>query len=242
MLCPVDSFACLNAGYNKSFPLAIINSNELISFDVDIQRSGRINEPTDNRFSWYMRISLVHYNNEQKVINKIPFQTLTYLGENYAVELSYYLSKRIQFFKKFYPNMDWLTPWHLSFCNYQKNCNEVAFVSQKSKDFIKYQNRNYPFTTLKNEAKYSRGFDDYSSDIFYINSVRLFHSKAAKLLVLHMHTGHDVSIGFYNENSKDYSKPKEYTPNFPFRELKNSVYFEPMMHHGFGTDIFIFVD
>lgn len=242
IVAPKGLFACLDAGYYKIFPLAIVNVDEIISFDVDVHRSGIIDQPTDERFSWRLEINLVHYNNEQKLIKKIPFDTLFYKGENYAVMLSYYLGSRIKSFKKFQPWINWLSPRSISFCNYQKSCADVAFHSEKNKDWIRYNDRNYPLLILKDEAKYSRGFDDYSSDIFYMNSVRLFQANGKKLLVVHMQTGHEISLGYYDKNSSDYIKPLEYVPNFPFNELKTSIYFEPIMHHGFGTDVFVFVD
>jgi hypothetical protein len=69
----------------------------------------------------------------------------------------------------------------------------------------------------------------------YINSVRIYQIAGKRLTVVHLGTGqiHELPDG------KTDPPGKEYTPEFSFQTIDDSIFIEPVLHHGHGFDFYI---
>ena len=87
---------------------------------------------------------------------------------------------------------------------------------------------------------------------FAIGSIRRFTVSDKELVVIHLQRGHELAMGWITNNPADPRLKRddddnddfaiimqEHTPDIPFSKIESSVYEEPLMHHGYGFDVFM---
>ena len=82
-----------------------------------------------------------------------------------------------------------------------------------------------------------------------IATKRILKNKKMTIVLTHIASGHEMTYrttdpklaGKENEDGITLELSKEYSADFPFKEIHKSAYEEPIMHHGYGIDLFITV-
>lgn len=231
--------ACAVADQYRLFPLGICNTG-FVFVEAHMHRT---DDPDGNDYEmaekWYGQSFLSIYNKEHKLIKKQLLDSMT-LKSNIRpdVFMKTMFDKGLAQAKEFF-GFTAATPDYLSYCDFQQTCNEARLKVDTLKKNVSIELNNkkrYEVSVLKDTSSiagryvsYYKGFNggviDYER--LYISSIRKFTVGSLKLTVVHL-TGGDII-----------EKTKEYKPGFVFNELKNSVFYEPVMNHGHGFDFFI---
>ncbi len=147
------------------------------------------------------------------------------------------------------PGLIYAEPLNISFCNYQPNCtnaslqtdtiNNKAYIILKSKIKQEVSVLYDSSSIASNYINYYYGFDyepsesrmRYIIEGLLINSIREYKDDNYNLTIIHLGKGQD----FRQEGDI----PKEFKPDISFNTLENSIFKEPILHHGHGFDFFI---
>jgi len=249
----IISFACLHAYQFKIFPVGVAD-NKIVTVDFKIHRADYVsNDDDEHRAMWFLYAFVSTYEQNQKLIEAIPFDSIVVKSDNYVEKLKEIYDVAFVKIQMSFPSIELFTPKYISFCDFQKKCKliEVDIRTSISEDTylisidtatIKYKNKKYVLDILKDSLYY--GFDekflyvDVDIQDFRISSYRIYKTKNVKLIVFHLATGDEL----HWRKEEDENPAKEYTPDFPFNDIKNSVYTEPLLHHGYGFDAFIIIE
>lgn len=234
----VNSFGCLGAYLHKLFPIGICPQG-IVSAEMHFFRSGTGKEH-DVTF-WKIRSSLVIMDGDNKVIREIYRDSAQCTG-NYTNKSQKLFDKMLSKASAI-PGMTFTAPFYLSFCNYQSNCAVVSMKKDSTAGDIvlAFQNTSFRVPVLKDTSSSlarNLGTDQNGFDPnklirrLRIGSVRQYHAGDKILLVVHLQTGHELSMGWMDG-------AKEYPPEFPYNNLQKSFYKEPLLHHGLGFDVII---
>lgn len=250
----LNSFACLSAKQHKLFPIGILEG-KIIAIEAHIHRTEDINRNDKNETSrsvsekWIIKSYVVIYDTSQKLISKTEIDSAEIKGHSYTTLLQSHYIRGLLRIKSLYHNLDYFTSDYISFCDYQKKCKKLELKrdSIAKKDSFKYKNTEYviKFEENKKDKASALFIDDLSS--YYLSSVRIYKAKGVELVIGHLATGHEVSMGWITKNPEEketkdgykYKARKEYLPDFKLKELYTAIYQEPLMHHGYGFDFFI---
>lgn len=251
----LSAFACLFAKQHKLFPVGINNDN-IVFIETHIYRAEDISKNDKERntlkIKWEIKTYISIYNKSQDLISKTEIDDSEIKGDSYVQLLKTSYAKGLFQIESLYPNLDHFTAEYLSFCDYQKKCKrlEIQHDSLNKKDTFKYKKQDFNVKLPSN--KNDEESDTFTGDLsaYFLNSIRVYKTKDLELVIGHLATGHEVSMGWITDNPKNKSnesgdpihEAKPYDPDFEFKELHVPVYQEPIMHHGYGFDLFIVKD
>lgn len=248
----INAFACLSAKQHKLFPVGVIDDN-LIFIEAHIYRTEDrdINDKERHllKVKWIIKSYVTIYDKSQKLISRTEIEEDVIKGDSYLPLLQATYTRGLFQVKSLYSELDYFKADYLSFCDYQKKCSKVELISDSiaKKDFLKYKDKSYrlKLNTTEKEAESATFTDDLS--FYYINSIRVYKTKDLEIVVGHIATGHEVSMGYIvndpnkktTEDGMEIKEREPYLPDFEFKEIYTAVYQEPIMHHGYGYDLFI---
>lgn len=228
-------------------------NEQIISVDIKIYRTQDITTQKDPslEISWYIETYLSTYNEYQKLIQKQLLNKQSIHKKGYAYEIQLEYEKAFRVVEKMYPNIEYFQPKAISFCEFQNKCKmmESYYDEKEDKDYIRYKGKNHLISVIKDATYYgfkeSAFFSDRVSG-YNISSTRIYKLKNIELIVGHFESGHESSMGWIthdpNKKPKDESDiviyMKEHTPNINFTDIKKTTYEEPLLHHGYGFDLF----
>ena len=255
-------FACLNAYQFKVFPVGVYRG-QIVSVDVEVIRTsvfqGNIHYGLHYEVKekvqvlWILRAYRSVYDKNQKLISSVPLDTIFTIQKDYTNDLQQLYSKGFDRIKSEFPDIELFRPYRLTFCGYRQKCRELRVKndSLNNVDIIEYQGVEYPVKFIRGENYYNLGYSSVSGEDFlthyYISSYRIYKANNMELIVTHFGTGHEISMGWITDNPDKKSKDegdiviyaKEYVPDIPFKDIKTVVYKEPLLHHGYGFDVFV---
>jgi len=247
----IISFACLNAYQFKIFPVGVAD-DKIVTVDFKIHRAD--NWPDDEfGMQWFLYAYISTYEQNQKLIKATPFDSVNVKSDNYLEKLKEVYDVAFAKIQKDFPSIELFMPKYISFCDFQKKCKllEVDIRINYDEDIglsidtatVKYRNKKYELNILKDSLYYGfNGVREYYQTPNEISSYRIYETKKIKLIAFHLAAGDLIlyrAAGMIDLDEKDIPSGKEYKPNLKFKDIKKSVYEEPLLHHGYGFDAFI---
>ncbi|MGB5983489.1 MAG: hypothetical protein WBG46_15220 [Nonlabens sp.] len=245
--CFFQSKACLNADQHKIFPIGVVDGKILV-LKAHLHRTHSDlkseNEWTVNPM-WIITSTLNIYDRNQNLKSESFFKESTVHKEEYAVELSIIFDTALENIDSRFPEIEYFKPTYISFCDFQKKCNRLEFISKEDSDdqtFV-YAGQQFNLNTTYFDELTKPMTNSSSLSNYYISSVRIFKSQKFELVLAHVANGHEVSMGFIGGSSDSVHVENKYIseenrPDVSFENLGLSIYQEPLMHHGFGYDFF----
>jgi hypothetical protein len=259
----ISSFGCLNTYQFKIFPVGVYNDT-ILTIDVLIRRTSQVE---GNRWlelgldsldewseMWIINAFISKYDKNQKLFEKKDIGMTYSIGENYLDSLQTIYLKGFDKIKSLYSDLKVFKPTYISFCDFQQSCEliELSNDSITDKDYLIYDKKKYPVDIIRDTSYYAFGKCVYHPENIlglYANSIRIYKSDNYQLVISHIATGHEIGMGwitsdpeiFREKQAKDepISLAKEFKPDIDFGDIRQSVYEEPLLHHGYGFDIFI---
>lgn len=238
-----QGFSCLSANQFKIYPVGSLDEN-IITIEADIHRTENRDSIEVDIFSklWIIRTSLTIYDQCQQIQKTIALDSFTHAGEDYLESLSHYYTKGYNRILFEYPDINLFEVEYLSCCDYQHDCHDVKIEH----DSIKKQNYLYIQKTNKQvpiQLDTSKAFIQHyhiTEAPMYINSVLKYHNSEINLMLVHLGTGHEIYLREKYKDDKDFSPYpiEEQKPVFSKRSISQAIYIEPILHHGFGFDVF----
>mgnify|MGYP006278291689 CR=1 FL=1 len=259
----ISSFACLNTYQFKIFPVGVYQDT-ILAIDVQIRRTSQaegadrmelgLDSVDGGSEMWIIKAFVSKYNKKQKLIKKEHFGITYSIGKNYLDSLQRIYLKGFNKLNNQYPDLKQFKPVYLSFCDFQQSCELVELYNDSAtdKNFLIYEGKKYPVDIIRDSTYYAFGERVYHSGNIldlYLNSIRIYQANGYLLVISHLATGQEIGMGWITSDPKIYeqkkakdepvSLAKEYKPRVDFKDIKQSVYEEPLLHHGYGFDIFI---
>ncbi|MEN8125748.1 MAG: hypothetical protein ABFR32_11535 [Bacteroidota bacterium] len=264
LLYSINGFACMNTYQFKIFPIGVYN-DYIVTIDVKIYRTSIYegNRKYDLNFKskdtlgmdemWIIETYHSVYNKNQKLISTTALDIVYSTKSDYTKDLQKTYVTGFEKILMSYKELKLFKPDFLSFCDYKKKCRiiEAKKDTIKDNDIIVYKETNYPVTITQDEKYYgfnnSPYFTKNSLSSYSISSTRIYRTNKIEIIIGHFGTGHELSMGWITDDPEKKPKDesdivilaKEHIPEIKFDEIKTSVYKEPLLHHGFGYDIFI---
>lgn len=239
-----------------------MSQEKIVTVDVQIRRTstyegnrslnlGLENVKPGNEM-WILCSYISTYDKNQKLISLTPLDTTFSIGKTYADTLDKTYQCGLKRIATEFTDVEYFKPEYISFCDFQQKCNLVKIQSDTvlNKDYVVYEGKKYQTYIVQDTSYYGFGRSPYHPETItglYINSVRVYRTKTMKLVIAHLATGHEISMGWITNDPKKAGKTeygeitlsKEYEPDFAFTDIMKSTYVEPLIHHGYGFDIFI---
>ncbi len=255
VLFSIDSFACMATTQFKMFPIGIGNG-EIITADTFIYRSSYRGEKKEkgirnNKTMWNIELSIAIYDLKGNIVSMEVIEKLTVKEEKYDAHLKTAYKKLLHTSKLKYPNLNFFTPKYISFCDFQKKCEilKVKNDTVNKKDYLIYRNKKHPISLAKYEKYKQSALFTGNLSSYYVSSTRVYNTKNTELVIAHLQTGHEVSMGWINDDPISTPKeedvynpniiPKEHKPEIQFNKLSEAIYQEPLLHHAYGFDFFV---
>lgn len=255
------SFACLNTYQFKIFPVGV-SQDKIVTVDVQIRRTSQVEgnrwlklglEKADEWGEMWILYSYIStYDKKQKLISLTSLDTTYSIGKTYADTLYKTYQRGLKKITTEFSDIEYFKPEYISFCDFQQKCNLVKIQSDtvSNKDYVVYEGKRYETNIISDSSYYAFGNSPYHPDNIeglFVNSIRVYKTKTMTLLLTHLATGHEISMGWITSDPKKAGKTedgeitlaKEHKPNFTFTDIKKSTYEEPLLHHGYGFDIFV---
>ncbi len=252
----INSFACLSTTQYKTFPIGTIN-NQIITIDAYISRSDYIDRDNKSEYNfpkimWIIESYISIYNEKQELISTKLIEKRQLKKEKYLPLLREIYLKGIRLINDEFKGIEYFKPEYISFGDFQKKCEklELKHDTISKKDLLVYKKKEYHI-----RLESLKGYENYKTSMLFpnslsaylISSIRIYKTNKIELVIGHIETGHEISMGWItndpNKKPKDENDiviyPKEHKPDFEFSKLENAVYQEPLLHHAFGFDFFI---
>lgn len=259
----ISSQACLNTYQFKIFPVGMV-SDTIVTVDVQIRRTSqeegnrwlRLDLDSADEWTemWIIDAFVSKYDNTQHLLTKESIGRIYSLKETYLDSLKSIYQKGYKSVCARYPAIRQFNPVYLSYCNFQQSCEYIRIAADTlaNKNYFVYQNKSYRLSVLEDTSYYAfhKG-EEPSIPImdFYANSIRVYKLDDMELVIGHVTTGHEISMGWVTNDPKVAKKMekkgetailvKEYKPEKPFADISTAVYEEPLLHHAYGFDLFI---
>ncbi|CAL2076090.1 conserved exported protein of unknown function [Tenacibaculum sp. 190524A02b] len=232
LFCLQSSFACLSAEQFKIFPFGV-NKETIVTFDVYISRDSYLKTDKDSfkfpNVSWELKTYISVYNSDTTLKSTKEFYSKSIEKETYLEELNRIYLKAYKTVKQQYKAINLFKPEHISFCGFQKKCN-ILYVENDTilnKNYLVYKDKKQSISLNKfSSYKKSMTFSD-NLTFYNLSSIRRFTTKGIQLIIGHLEMGQGTSIA--NEKKQA----------IKFDTLINTIYEEPLLHHGYGFDFFI---
>lgn len=245
--------ACLAAHQYKIFPIGI-QDQQLITFTAYIHRLDFVDKTDAEKFNgpeigWSIEYYMSTYNLKEQLISKTKTEKLIVESKHYVKELSEVYHKKLKAIVIQNKDIELLIPEYISFCDFQKKCNILTLKNnlRKQKDYLIYKSKKYPINlNAFQEFKRSATFTDNLS-AYHLSSTRIYKANNTEIVVGHVGTGHEISMGWITNDPNKKPKDeydvvilaKEHKPNIKFDRISETIYEEPLLHHGYGFDFLI---
>ncbi len=241
------AFACFETYQFKIFPIGLLEEN-IVTIDFKIRRSSEyvVNqlyypsrpEGKPGTIMWIFSSFISVYNKNQQIISLIPIETKCSNDKKYIDTLSQLFNNCLKKITNKYPNIKLFKPIYISFCDYQQKCNNLRykFDTLTRKEFLIFDGQKYQTKIFKDSSYYGLDKSIYKPNKLYyltINSIRVLQAGNTTIVVSHFTNG--------DESDLNIEKPKvskEYKPKWSLTDINKSYYKEPVLHHGYGLDIF----
>lgn len=256
-----NTYACLNTYQFKIFPIGIYQ-DKIVTVDVQVRRTSQIEgnrwlglnlkNPDEFSVMWILCTRISTYDKNQKTQSSTPIDTVYAIGKDYSDTLLSAYQACYNSVLKQYPSIELFTPDYISFCDYQKKCDLLSVTNDtiQNTDYLTLEEKKYPIKVIRDTSYFAFNNSPYHSGNttgLYISSTRTYKTESMTLVLAHLETGHEISMGWItndpNKKSEEEGDPvivsKEHKPGFEFNNLDKAVYQEPLLHHGYGFDIFI---
>jgi len=243
-----QAIACLSASQNRLFPLGQ-TAKGLLVVETHLHRDFYMGK-MEKSAAWagisYFKIYDENYN---EIHSEILDTIKQFEQKYYDSIIGRTFEKGLKTAKK-YTDFISAKPVSISFCDYEQHCSKATLVFDTLQNEIsvtlpnKIKHKVIPLwdstSVASNVIEYYYGFDDGElsakalKDNLCIDSVRQFQIGNKKLTIVHLGSGQKYM------NADGIIIPgKEYPAPFEFTTLSNSVFNEPVLHHGTGFDFFI---
>ncbi len=239
----------MSASQNRLFPLGQ-TSKGLCAVEAHLFRTElreKNNEGVEMKPAWHgISYFKIYDKNYKAIFSEILDTIKLFKQQHYDSIITKTLVKGLAL-AKIYPDFVVAKLTSMTFCNYQERCSKAQLlfdtvnnkISISLSGKIKYNVGVLSDSTsiASNILDYYGGFDDADLSAkgfkgnLYINSIRQFQIGNKKLTIVHIGCGQNYEEG-------DPPK-KEYTPEFAFTDINDSVFEEPVLHHGHGFDFYI---
>ncbi len=243
--------ACNSAYQYKIFPIGIQDQN-IITLTVDIHRTDFIDETAEFKIAeigWNIEYYISTYNLNGKLISKDKTEKIVVEAEHYLKELTEVFQKKLKAVVSQNKNITLFNPEYISFCDFQKKCNILTLKNnhKKKKDYLIYKSKKHPISlNAFQEFKRSATFTD-NLKAYYLSSTRIYRANNIEIIIGHVGTGHEISMGWITNDPNKKPKDeydvvilaKEHKPNIKFDKISETIYEEPLLHHGYGFDFLI---
>lgn len=237
--------ACLSADQNRIFPIGQSSKGWHV---LEIQQS---RNDADFKPIWQCVAYHKIYNEKHEVKQADSIQTMGYFPEGNYIKVVQFLFGRALEIAKTNKSLKYLTPKSLYFCDYAHDNSEakLSFDTINNRVYVQLiSGKKHEIHVLKNENSIARDLlharmEDENSDvnaalmfkdILCVNSVRKFNLGEKKLTVVHLGIGE-----FLSDANGNVPKPNPYFSKEPFNSIFNSIFFENVLHHGYGFDFMI---
>lgn len=257
----LGSYACANAYQFKLYPVGV-EDGKIVTIDFHIRRTFEfqlrkelkpeksLSGPGGIMFVISSYIST--YDKDQKLVSSDS------IGSTYCYTKDQEDTLKVSYKRNFEkilsnnPQIELFKPESISFCDFQQKCKlvEISYDSLTNENFLTYNAVKTLLPILHDTTYY--GFGDMSSvyknvNDLCVNSVRVYKTKTTKLIIAHLCTGDQLDMGLLTDDPKkvgsteegDVRLTREYKPTFAFTDIKKATYVEPLLHHGYGFDVFI---
>ena len=244
-------FACQYAYQFKIFPVGFHNDH-IVTIDVKIDRidgrhTGLIDIyhflPWKHHKQWILETYISVYDRQQTLLKNIPLDTVQQIGLDYTPTLLSAYQAGIDTVNRLYPSLEYFEPEYISFCAYQQECSRLRLVhdSISNMDFAVYNGVRQKINVIKDSLYYAFGNSSIAENLSFswlvISSIRVYKSGTFELVVFHAGRGAYIPPELIKEQTGK-SESREYTPDLDFFDIQTGVYKEPVMHHGYGVDLF----
>ena len=249
----LNVFACLDARQYKIFPVGVIN-DQIVTIDANLRRThSRLPQNNENirtpDVMWIIKSYVSVYDKHQNLICRKPIDEIEVFQRKYLSALQSLFNEGMQDIRQEYQDIDYFETEYISFCDFQKNCRllKVEHDTLNEKDFLVYKSKKHAINFKEYNNYYNSALFTSNLMAYHLSSVRIFKTKTIELVIGHLETGHEISMGWItsdpNKKPKDEYDTvilaKEHTPKIPFDTLETSAYEEPLLHHGYGFDFFV---
>ena len=259
----ISSHACLNTYQFKIFPVGM-NADTIVTVDMQIRRTSQeegnrwlklgLDSADEWTEMWMIDGFISKYDKTQHLLSKESIGFTYSLKESCLDTLQAFYHRGYTSIQTMYPSMKLFNPVYLSFCNFQQSCEYIKLTENAltKKSYFVYQNNSYLLSVLEDTSYYA--FDRSNPSAihilkFYANSIRVYKLGNVELVIGHVATGHEISMGWITSDPKVAQKMEEkdetvmlveeYKPAIKFTDITKAVYEEPLLHHGYGFDLFI---
>lgn len=253
-------FACLNTYQFKVFPVGTAN-NKIITVDIEIRRTSiteasmRFNQDFESSddlpFFWILAVRNSVYDKNQKLLTSTVVDTSFAVGSKYKNQLLQVYQNGLSCALDQYPEIKLFTPNHISICDYQKECGPISVHNDTSlsRDYIITENKKHIILIMHDTSHFAFAHPSYNTSStrgFHISSSRVYKNETTTLFIAHLQNGHEITMAESDTNIVSKTKNKR-TPeilnqknieSIDFDKITNAVYREPLLHHGYGFDVF----
>lgn len=256
-------FACLHAYQFKVFPVGTVGE-EIITADFILERidtySGakryKFTNPSDKQEMspmWVLKSFISVYDKNQKVIHNTALDTSYIIDSEYGDSLNVMYMRAYAEIKSRHKSIEIFKINYFTFCEYQNQCAkvEIGYDTATLSNYFISDDKKYTVTAFSDTVYYAVPEQNpYPAEFSYftVNSVREYKNKKRTLLIAHICMGDALGVvyttdkklvGTKDENENEYVLSKEHEPDFKFKDITSATYDEPILHHGFGVDLFI---
>lgn len=243
LLITADVMACGSAAQTRLLPLGGCEEG-YVFYELQLRRFEYM-EGKNYGLRWKGTGELCVYTAQYKKIKTLSTDTFLLENKTYVQDLQPYFTgalKQCETLGGFVKAQ----PRYISMCDYQDKCKLVTLKTDTVtyNTSLLYKNREYQVTllqdTLSMASEYLHYFGHKNSDGIFtyapldVSSVRTYKIGDKELLVCYLGLGERLP---YDENGNT-EPAAEYKPGFKFDRVANSVFAEPLLHHGHGFDFF----
>ena len=237
-------FACLHADQNRIFPIGKSAKGWHV---LELQKA-RFDE--DFKPIWSATAFHNIYNEKHELLTSDSIGFYTFPENDHQKIYQFFLNETIQLAKQ-EKSLIQVKPKSLYFCDFSHDNPEanLIFDTLNKQVFVQLiTGKKYEITTLGEQSFLNTDLisirledNDKSinlaqifQDILCVNSVRKFTIGNKQLTIIHLAIGE-----FLSDADGNIPEPKPYFSKLPFNSLMNSLFFEPVLHHGYGFDFMI---
>jgi hypothetical protein len=236
--------ACLHADQNRIFPIGKSAKGWHV---LELQKA-RFDE--DFKPIWSATAFHNIYNEKHELLTSDSIGFYTFPENDHQKIYQFFLNEAIQLAKQ-EKSLIHVKPKSLYFCDFTRDNPEakLSFDSINNKVFVQLISGN------NHEINVIDGFKSFSDELFdmfrndesknelamrllcsksLVSSVRKFTIGNKQLTIIHLAIGE-----FLSNADGNIPEPQPYFPKLPFNSLLNSLFFEPVLHHGYGFDFMI---
>lgn len=243
-LASFNSFACLSSYQYKVFPIGF-KGDTIVSVDFDIYRSeysqgvklGVVPKDSSKtmRDEYYtIKCYKVLYTFDQKEISRDSIETRYAPNKNYRDTIQAMYSKILEDVLYTDFTVELFNATYLSFCNFNQTCDTLTYKydTVKALPYFLYNGEKY-YTSFGTDSTSHVLATKKSLENYSVNSIRIYTSFSFSIVIVQLSNFQEKETA--NGNIPEHT---EYLPPKPYTCIAEATYFEPVVHHGFGFDVF----